>query len=144
VETLSSHLADAGKCGVYQSARKPEEIERAAKVAGLAVFRIDIGRARDKKDLLARVANALHFPEWFGGNLDSLHDCLTDLDWLPAKSGYVLLFENSAHFGERHQQEFDDALAVLSAAAEYWKKEGRPFWALIQASQTWDAGLPTL
>ena len=26
------------------------------------------------------LAEALHFPSWYGNNLDALYDCLTDLD----------------------------------------------------------------
>src|SRR5262249_21868603 len=94
------------------------------------------------KDFLERVANALGFPEWFGGNWDALNDCLTNLDWLSTKTGYVLVFEKSERFFSRHKQEFDDATAVLGAAAEYWKAEGQPFWALIEMPQGRDCGLP--
>lgn len=32
------------------------------------------------KELLHRyIAESLSFPAWYGGNLDALHDCLTDL-----------------------------------------------------------------
>lgn len=138
MQSMKNQLADVGQSGVYQLTRKPGEVERAAKEAGLAVFRIDLSQARGKKDFLDRVAEALKFPKWFGGNLDSLNDCLTDLDWLPEKTGYVLIFENSRHLA--------DALPVLNAAAEYWKEQGRPFWvlfespsSLIPALQKWPA-----
>ena len=35
-----------------------------------------IGTMREMHDLLAR---ELNFPDWYGKNLDALHDCLTDL-----------------------------------------------------------------
>src|SRR5262249_40548672 len=109
------------------------------------VFRIDMRDALGKADLLTRVARALSFPDWFGANWDSLHDCLTDLDWLPAKTGYVLLFENCKDFGTDHKQDFEDASAVLDAAAEYWKAERRPFWVFFEAPEGWDsAGLKRL
>lgn len=41
---------------------------------------IDCGGCADKKDLHARIADALDFPHWYGHNLDALMDCLTDLD----------------------------------------------------------------
>lgn len=35
----------------------------------------------ETKDALhAALAEALDFPDWYGGNLDALYDCLTDLD----------------------------------------------------------------
>lgn len=33
-----------------------------------------------KADLHAVLADALTFPDWYGGNLDALYDCLTDLE----------------------------------------------------------------
>jgi len=143
MEPMAKQLVDAHQSGMYQLVRSPEEVERAAKDARLALFRIDIGEAHDKKDFLASVAKALSFPDWFGGNWDALNDCLTDLDWLPTKAGYVLIFEKSEHFGTAHKEEFDLATAVLVAAAEYWKAQGRPFWALVAVSKGWDSGLPT-
>lgn len=32
-----------------------------------------------KQQLHAALADALHFPDWYGSNLDALYDCLTDL-----------------------------------------------------------------
>lgn len=36
-----------------------------------------------KAGTLAGFAAVLHFPDWYGGNLDALADCLGDLSWLP-------------------------------------------------------------
>lgn len=44
----------------------------------------------EKKAAIAAIAEALSFPNWFGHNLDALHDSLTDLSWLPAGE-YVLV-----------------------------------------------------
>lgn len=41
---------------------------------------IDCGGCADKKELHARIAAALDFPDWYGHNLDALMDCLTDLE----------------------------------------------------------------
>jgi len=141
MERMTKQLADARECGVYQLVRKPGEVERAAEEAGLAVFRIDIGHAKSKKDFLGHVARALEFPDWFGGNWDALNDCLTDLDWLSIETGYVLILENSEHFGARIPQEFEKAITVFAAAAEYWKSQERPFWAFIEVSSKWDSRL---
>jgi len=142
MKPMAKELVDAQQSGVYQLVRGPEEVERAAGEAGLAVFRMDIGSANNKKDFLAEVATALRFPDWFGSNWDALNDCLTDLDWLSTKNGYVLVFENIEQLATHHEQEFENATAVLNAAAEYWKAEGHPFWALIESKEGWDPGLP--
>jgi RNAse (barnase) inhibitor barstar len=142
MEPMTKQLADAQQCGVYQLIRGLDEVERAAEKAGLELRRIDIKDVQEKEDLLKAIATALSFPAWFGHNWDALHDCLTDLEWLPNATGYVLVFENSDHFALADKQSFEDALAVLHSAAEYWKMQERPFWVFISASKGWKSGLP--
>ncbi|RZQ60392.1 barstar family protein [Amycolatopsis suaedae] len=48
----------------------------------------------DKPTALAAIAQALAFPDYFGGNLDALYDCLTDLNWLPPGE-HVLIWAGS-------------------------------------------------
>jgi RNAse (barnase) inhibitor barstar len=141
MKPMSKQLLETQRCGVYQLAGEPEELEHAVEEAGLAIFRIDIGDAHSKKQFLKQVAKALDFPDWFGGNWDALNDCLTDLEWLPNQAGYVLIFEEVEQFATLHRQEFDTALGVLRSAADYWKGENRPFWALFVPTQEWDSGL---
>ena len=40
---------------------------------------IDGNAVTSMEDIHKMLAQQLEFPEWFGGNLDALHDCLTDL-----------------------------------------------------------------
>jgi len=84
----------------------------------------------------------LRFPKEFGGNWDALNDYLTDLDWLATTTGYVLVFEHLDHFAAAHPQDFTTGIEVLRAASEYWKDRGRPFWAFITASGSWNSGIP--
>jgi RNAse (barnase) inhibitor barstar len=141
MEAMAKQLSDARQSGVYRLVGSPEEVERAARSAGIAVFRIDISHAHDKKHFLEEIAGALHFPNWFGKNWDALNDCLTDLDWLPTKTGYVLVFEHGDRFWSSNE-DVEEATGVLSAAAEYWKVEGRPFWVLIEVSAKSHCNLP--
>ncbi|QFZ17275.1 barstar family protein [Saccharothrix syringae] len=48
--------------------------------------------ARTRREAIAAIADALGFPDWFGHNLDALHDSLTDLSWLP-EGEHVLVWE---------------------------------------------------
>jgi len=142
MDAIAKQLADAQRCGVYQVRRKVEDVEHAARKAGLALFRIDAAHVRDKEGFLDEIAKTLHFPDYFGRNWDALNDCLTDLDWLPTKHGYVLLFENMEDFGANHQQEFSEAAEVLRSVSEYWKSQGRPVWTFIASSSAWVSTLP--
>ena len=40
---------------------------------------IDCAGITEKEALIELFAKQLHFVDWFGGNLDALYDCLTDL-----------------------------------------------------------------
>ena len=42
-------------------------------------FVLDVSACETAEDLHRALAEGLHFPAWYGGNLDALHDCLTDL-----------------------------------------------------------------
>ena len=42
-------------------------------------FILDVSACETVEDLHRALAEGLHFPSWYGGNLDALHDCLTDL-----------------------------------------------------------------
>lgn len=41
---------------------------------------LDALRLQKKEEAHKYLREALNFPEYYGGNLDALHDCLTELD----------------------------------------------------------------
>jgi RNAse (barnase) inhibitor barstar len=123
---LTDRLQDATRSGVYRVAR-PDEVEDAARGARLDLARIDLGGAAHKESLLVRLAQALGFPDWFGGNWDALEDCLADLSWRPG-AGHVLLVERH---GELSLDDLGVLVDVLAAAAEHWAGRGVPFHAVF-------------
>lgn len=137
---LTQGLQDASTGGVFQLGADVRAVERAAKDAGLAWFRIDIHAAHDKGDLLAALAKGLDFPDWFGGNWDALADCLTDLSWKRA-SGYVLVLDKAKHFTAAHAEDYAAALEVMHHAADYWRSAGTPFWVFVAGPEGWTSGL---
>ena len=75
-------------------------------------------------DALRAMAQALRFPDWFGGNWDALEDCLADL----SGENHVLVFRNW------HAISSDDLgvlIDVLRSTAEYWSGRGKPFFAVL-------------
>ncbi|ATE59041.1 barstar family protein [Thauera sinica] len=97
-----------------------------AATPGAAVIAIELAGCRTKADLLARIASAMRFPDWFGHNWDALADCLTDLSWLPAPA-YVLELR---HFGDLRSAAPDAAgtlLEILAGAAAFWTDQGIGF-----------------
>ncbi len=46
---------------------------------------LDGKRCKTLPELYVQLNAALKFPDYFGGNLDALFDCLCDLSWIPQK-----------------------------------------------------------
>jgi len=99
---------------------------------GLDVVRIDLEGCADKAELLARTAEALAFPVWFGGNWDALFDCLADLGWRSG-AGHVLVFEHAEDMRRLAPEALDTAIAVLGDAAAAWDRRGLPFRVFLAA-----------
>jgi RNAse (barnase) inhibitor barstar len=81
---------------------------------------LDGRELRSKKALLAGVARALDFPDYFGENWDALEECLSDMSW---RGGQIsLLIE--------HADAIPDALfatlrEVFGEMAAQWAIDGR-------------------
>jgi hypothetical protein len=123
---LLQRLSDASRSGVYRASRT-DEILDATHGSGLRVSRVSLSGAGGKEALMQRVAQALEFPRWFGGNWDALEDCLADLSWTGA-AGHVLLIEGA---GELPADERGILIDVLASAATSWAERKRPFFAVI-------------
>jgi hypothetical protein len=123
---LLQRLGDPAKSGVYRASRV-DDILAVTQGSGLHVARVDLAGAADKGALLARIAGALAFPSWFGGNWDALEDCLGDLSWMPA-AGYVLLLEGASGLPADERGTLAD---ILASAATSWSERKRPFFAVF-------------
>lgn len=124
-------LADPAQAGAYFiDARDARALADAAGELGYALARADFGDCRDKDDALRRIAVALRFPDWFGGNWDALNDSVNDLSWWPAP-GYVLLIEHAGGWQSQHPDEAATLVEILNDAAQDWARARTPFWALL-------------
>lgn len=133
---LLQRLSDASKSGVYRAPRA-EEILNATRGSPLQVSRVGLAGAAGKEALMERMARALEFPHWFGGNWDALEDCLADLSW-SAAAGHVLLIEGAAQLPDDERGILVD---ILAAAATSWAERKRPFFAVFLGGLS---GLPEL
>ena len=126
---LLQRLGDASKSGVYR-APHDRDIADALRGSALQIARINLAGVGAKNALLARIAGALEFPQWFGGNWDALEDCLSDLSWLliPQVGGHVLLIEGEAGLPADERGILID---ILASAASSWKERGCPFFAVF-------------
>ena len=126
---LLQRLRDAKRSGVYRAGEARAVLDAAAG-SGLDVVTIDAGR-----NPLERIAHALAFPQWFGGNWDALEDSLGDLSWRNG-DGHVLVFT-------AYPEERELLVDVLRSSARYWAARGKPFFAVFIDPQR-KLGLPEL
>lgn len=128
---LRALLADPLHSGAYFVDEHDTAAMAAAGAAlDFAVARVDLGDCADKAAVLARIGQALQFPDWFGGNWDALADSLGDLSWLPAP-GYLLLVEHAGDWRAADGPGFDTLLAILGEAATDWRTRNVAFWVLL-------------
>ena len=121
---LRARLRDPSRSGVYRVERT-DAIDDAVRGTKLNVGRVDLALAQSKDGMLERIAKALGFPDWFGGNWDALEDCLIDLSWREAE-GHVLVFS-----GLRPSDDLGVLIDVLASSAEFWAARGTPFFAVL-------------
>jgi len=118
--------------GLYHVAADEGEgqIAEMAAARGLCLAVIDLLGATDKGGFLRKVADALEFPDYFGMNWDALNDCLTDFSWKSAE-GYVLYFAGFQSFAEAAGAEAAVAVRILGVAADFWRQQSVPFYAVL-------------
>jgi len=95
---------------IDSSAISRDEAVKLAQEAGMTAFVVDCDRARSRSAVLRAVVKAVDFPEFFGGNLDALYDCLCDTV-RDQKEGLFLWFDH-LHSGDPALTE--DAAAILA------------------------------
>jgi hypothetical protein len=135
---LMQRLNDASRSGVY-GAPRDDVIREVVRGSGLRLADVSLKEAQPKEEILLRIARALDFPDWFGGNWDALEDCLSDLSWHEAQ-GWVLVFRE---FEALSRDDLGVLMDVLGSSAEYWAEQGRLFFAVfIDPART--LGLPEL
>lgn len=140
---LQAILTDTDKAGVYHLPHTDKkDLVASAKAGGLAVFRINLAKVGDKEHMLAAIAKAIKFPDWFGHNFDALTDCLADMGWNPAE-GYLVLLEHCDGIHGKAEEDFVATLQVFQQAADEWRERGIPFWCLVEMQSDGISWLPT-
>lgn len=115
-----------GNAGIYKLARRDlAALQAAASELKQAHFNVDLEKARNVPGFIRAMSRDLGFPAWFGGNLDALHDCLTDLSWHPA-AGYLITLENSDAL-RANPTSFAMFNEILASAVEIWRSRDVPF-----------------
>lgn len=146
--TLDTVLTDPAAAGVYRLPARPSIATLRARIerAGLRCFALDGEGITDKASFLRACAEALAFPAYFGRNWDAFEECLTDPSAMPANGyrGYVLLYDRAAPFIRHAPDDWATALAILTAAVEYWRHTPTPFSVLLRRTGGLAPVLPPL
>ncbi|WP_304237159.1 barstar family protein [Jiulongibacter sediminis] len=87
-----------------------------------SLIEIDAKRCKTLRDFYETLAEVLHFPDYFGFNLDSFDEIMNDLSWIEDER-ILLYFKNSSDFllNERNDQKVVTLLELLDATCEDWK-----------------------
>ncbi len=118
--------AKNGTAGIFRLARKDlPALRQAADELEQRFFSVDLEHAYNVPGFIKALSRDLDFPEWFGGNLDALHDCLTDFSWHPAP-GYVITLSGSETL-RANPTSFAAFNQVLASATEAWQARNIPF-----------------
>jgi hypothetical protein len=108
-----------------------QDMVDATQELGLTLLVADCDRARSRSAVLRAIAKAVDFPEFFGGNLDALYDCLCDTV-LDNKSGIVLWLYR-LHSGDPALAEDASLIdGVCADAAQFAEENGRVFSYVIE------------
>lgn len=102
---------------------------REAEEAGWEVF--GLGGAADKEEFLTDAADVFEFPEWFGGNWDAFYDCLTDMEWLPAEKGFLVVFAGWKDLADADPDTFETAMGIFKDATDAWAESDTPMYVLL-------------
>lgn len=128
-QSLQKNLQKGGLIDVPVVSQK--QALEAASQAGLSAFVVDCDRARSRSAVLRAVVKAVDFPEYFGGNLDALYDCLCDTV-LDHKNGLFLWF-HKLHSGDPAlAQDAQAIIAVCDDVAEFAANNDRRFAYVIE------------
>lgn len=80
--------------------------------------------AATKQQVLARIAQAFHFPKHFGKNFDALADCLTDLAYKAGpQPGFLIVIEQLPNTPKFDKEARETLLDVFRDAAEFWAEK---------------------
>lgn len=133
-DSLFSH---ATRAGTYRlAAADALALAATAKHQHFALLSANLAGEKTLADVLGELGKAFRFPEWYGRNLDALHDCLTDPDWQgPAHhKGVIVVLAGLDTLRAKHPGDFANLVEVLQSACEIWRNDGFPFWVLVEAS----------
>ncbi|MFA7664947.1 MAG: barstar family protein [Burkholderiaceae bacterium] len=106
-----------------------DSLRRAAERADQRLLAVDFAGATGREDVLAAIAEAFAFPAYFGGNLDALYDCVTDLKPLSdaEQPGFLVILRNLPDCEGYGREQRNALLDVFRDAADFFYDQDTAF-----------------
>lgn len=106
---------------------------------GYQVTVLDASSWSAQADLHHAIAAALHFPDYYGRNLDALNDCLRDVvaqtyGWAPDTTGLALVFLGYDNFARQCPDAGEAVLDILADHSRVAALLGRRLMCLVQSN----------
>jgi len=114
------------QCVHYALPDDMDNLREELKASSLVLVDTDFSDVVSDDGLFTKVSDALKFPDYFGKNWDALDECLSDMEWFPAK-GYVLLISGSDSLWKNATYTAGKFTSAWLTAAEQWSQENTPF-----------------
>lgn len=96
--------------------------EQQAEQQKARVIHVGLGACKSQKEVLHTIGNALHFPAYFGANLDALYDCLTDsmvISARPENHGVLMVLHQLSTLTALDTEQRELLLDVFRDAADF-------------------------
>jgi RNAse (barnase) inhibitor barstar len=109
---------------------------------GLTVRTVRGRKMRSVDALFDEVSAALQFPGYFGENWPAFNECLSEMDWLPAGVGVVIVLTEAGEvLIDDHEAELGALVRAMARAAstyaepiergEWWDRPAVPFHVVV-------------
>lgn len=84
----------------------------------LFVAKFDGKKTRTLHKFYKKIAKRLHFPDYFGNNMDGLADCLCDLSWIETNDVKLFIKNMDGFLSEEDTETKESILEIFTEATE--------------------------
>lgn len=134
---LETLLAGAAPSGVFKLSSRTsiESVRHAAAKAEMRFVYVDGKAVDDKAGFITAMGEALEFPSYSAKNWDAFEESMSDLSWLSADNGHVILLDRAGVFEAAQPKSFKTALDILGDVSKTWGEAGTPMLILVRGTK---------